>query len=84
MQLITGKLADIRVPAEQNPANPAESHVWNLLQTDDGPIHVDLTWYDSREPDIYNSYSDGWFGYLMMTEEKLHDYGYIRYADISQ
>ena len=77
-------VTDAGYSPEQDPANPYESHVWNLLQTDDGPIYVDLTWYDSREPDIYNSYRDGWFGYLMMTEKKLHDYGYIRYADISQ
>lgn len=77
-------MTDAGFSPEQGPANPDESHVWNLLQTDDGPIYVDLTWYDSREPDTYNSYRDGLSGYLMMTEEKLHDYGYIRYADISQ
>ncbi|MBR6610310.1 MAG: hypothetical protein IKK99_08860 [Oscillospiraceae bacterium] len=77
-------VTDAGYSPEQDPANPAESHVWNLLQTDDGYLYMDITWYDSREPDIYNSYRDGWFGYLMMTEEKLHDYGYIRYADISQ
>ena len=62
-------VTDAGYSPEQDPANPAESHVWNLLQTDNGPIYVDLTWYDSREPDIYNSYRDGWSGYLMMTEE---------------
>lgn len=59
---------------DQSPANPDETHAWNEIQTDDGPIYVDVTWYDTDEE--MNIYTDGHFGYLFMTEKKYQHEGY--------
>ena len=51
-------------------------HAWNVIETADGPIYVDITWYD--EEDIADSYRDGKTNYLFMTQE---DYDYYEYIE---
>ena len=50
-------------------------HAWNVVETADGPIYIDVTWYD--EEDITESYRDGKTNYLFMTQEDYDYYGYI-------
>ena len=50
-------------------------HAWNRLETEEGYIYMDLTWYDDDE--IKDYYRDGWFIYLFMTEEDLAGLGHI-------
>lgn len=50
-------------------------HAWNMVETTDGPIYIDVTWYDEEE--ITDSYRQGKTNYLFMTQEDYEYYGYI-------
>ena len=54
-------------------------HAWNIVETTDGPIYIDITWYD--EEDITDSYRHGKTSYLFMTQE---DYDYYGYSEKSR
>lgn len=54
-------------------------HAWNIVETTDGPIYIDVTWYDEEE--ITDSYRQGKTNYLFMTQE---DYDYYGYAEKSR
>ncbi|MBE6613151.1 MAG: hypothetical protein E7632_11730 [Ruminococcaceae bacterium] len=55
---------------------PAGRHAWNMLDTEDGPIYLDVTWYDT--PDIREDWKDGKEAYLFMTQEDFDYYGYVQ------
>ena len=42
-------------------------HAWNLIDTEEGTLYMDLTWYDDEEIDDH--YRDGDFGHLFKTQE---------------
>ncbi|MBQ8276346.1 MAG: hypothetical protein IJZ02_06975 [Clostridia bacterium] len=48
-------------------------HAWAMLDTEDGPIYVDPTWYDV--PEISTHYRDGKEQYLFMTQEEFDENG---------
>lgn len=50
-------------------------HAWNRIETSEGYVYLDVTWYD--DPEISDYYRDGWFIYLFMTEDELADAGHI-------
>ena len=64
---------------DQNPAIPEETHAWNRIETDQGPIYMDVTWYDPD--DEMNHYKDGAWVYLLMTEERFEKSGYILHEE---
>lgn len=55
---------------------PTDRHAWNMLDTADGPVYVDVTWYDTD--DIREHYRDGKEAYLFMTQEDFDFYGYTQ------
>lgn len=44
-------------------------HAWNMVDTTEGPVYIDVTWYD--DPEVNDNYRDGWWMYLFMTEDEL-------------
>ena len=50
-------------------------HAWNMVETEQGPVYMDITWYD--EDDITDSYRDGKTCYLFMNQEDYDWYGYV-------
>ena len=56
------------------------NHAWNIVETQQGPIYVDVTWYDTE--DIKDSYLEGKTTYLFMTQEDYEYYGYIEKSRI--
>ena len=50
-------------------------HAWNVVETRQGPVYIDITWYD--EEGTFQSYRDGKTNYLFMNEEDFDYYGYI-------
>lgn len=50
-------------------------HAWNRLETTEGYIYMDITWYDDDEIEDY--YRQGDFFYLFMTEETLEEVGHV-------
>lgn len=48
-------------------------HAWAMLDTEEGPIYVDPTWYDV--PEISTHYRDGKEQYLFMTQEEFDENG---------
>jgi len=55
---------------------PEGGHAWNMLDTEDGIVYVDVTWYDTEE--ITEDYRDGKEQYLFMTQEDFDYYGYVQ------
>jgi len=55
---------------------PEGRHAWNMLDTDDGVVYVDVTWYDTDK--IAEDYRDGKEQYLFMTQEDFDYYGYVQ------
>ena len=55
---------------------PEGRHAWNMLDTEDGVVYVDVTWYDTEA--IAENYRDGKEQYLFMTQEDFDDYGYVQ------
>jgi len=55
---------------------PEGGHAWNMLDTENGVVYVDVTWYDTEE--ITEDYRDGKEQYLFMTQEDFDYYGYIQ------
>ena len=55
-------------------------HAWNLIDTEEGTLYMDLTWYDDEE--IGNHYRDGDFSHLFKTQEDGEYDNYIQ-ASIS-
>ena len=53
---------------------PEGGHAWNMLDTEDGVVYVDVTWYDTDK--IAEDYRDGKEQYLFMTQEDFDYYGY--------
>ena len=53
-------------------------HGWNRIDTADGPLYIDLTWYDSN--DIADQYWQGDEEYLFMTQEDFDAFGYVEGA----
>jgi len=51
-----------------------DPHAWNCIDTEEGSVYVDVTWYD--DDSIDDDYRDGKHQYLFMTPEKLEYYGY--------
>lgn len=54
---------------------PSGRHAWNKLDTPDGPVYVDVTWYDTEKLD--NDYREGNEQYLFMNVEDFDYYGYV-------
>ena len=55
---------------------PEGRHAWNMLDTEDGVVYVDVTWYDTEK--IAEDYRDGKEQYLFMTQEDFDYYGYVQ------
>lgn len=55
---------------------PEGGHAWNMLDTEDGVVYVDVTWYDTET--IAEDYRDGNEQYLFMTQEDFDYYGYVQ------
>ncbi len=55
---------------------PEGGHAWNMLDTEDGVVYVDVTWYDTEK--IKEDYRDGNEQYLFMTQEDFDYYGYVQ------
>ena len=55
---------------------PEGGHAWNMLDTEDGVVYVDVTWYDTEN--IAEDYRDGRDQYLFMTQEDFDYYGYVQ------
>ena len=55
---------------------PEGGHAWNMLDTEDGVVYVDVTWYDNEN--IAEDYRDGDEQHLFMTQEDFDYYGYIQ------
>jgi len=55
---------------------PEGRHAWNMLDTEDGVVYVDVTWYDTET--IEENYRDGKEQYLFMTQEDFDYYGYVQ------
>ena len=55
---------------------PEGRHAWNMLDTDEGVVYVDVTWYDTEK--IAEDYRDGKEQYLFMTQEDFDYYGYVQ------
>ena len=55
---------------------PEGRHAWNMLDTEDGVVYVDVTWYDTDT--IAEDYRDGKEQYLFMTQEDFDYYGYVQ------
>lgn len=55
---------------------PEGGHAWNMLDTEDGVVYVDVTWYDTEK--IAADYRDGKEQYLFMTQEDFDYYGYVQ------
>jgi len=55
---------------------PEGGHAWNMLDTEDGVVYVDVTWYDTEN--IAGDYRDGRDQYLFMTQEDFDYYGYVQ------
>ena len=55
---------------------PEGGHAWNMLDTEDGVVYVDVTWYDTDT--IAEDYRDGKEQYLFMTQEDFDYYGYVQ------
>ena len=53
-------------------------HGWNRIDTANGPLYIDLTWYDSN--DITDQYWQGDEEYLFMTQEDFDAFGYVEGA----
>lgn len=49
-------------------------HAWNYIDTKEGPVYVDLTWFDT--PELSADYREGNEQYLFMTQNDMNDYGY--------
>lgn len=43
------------------------SHAWNIVKTEDGIFHVDVTWADNQG----ETGSEGWMKYFMLTEDQI-------------
>ncbi|MBO4355447.1 MAG: hypothetical protein J5850_01155 [Clostridia bacterium] len=50
-------------------------HAWNGVMTDDGPLYIDVTWYDNDS--ITNDFRQGKVFYLFLTEQEMLYEGYI-------
>ncbi|MBQ6930058.1 MAG: hypothetical protein IJN27_07140 [Oscillospiraceae bacterium] len=50
-------------------------HAWNRVETTEGYVYLDITWYD--DPELSDHYRDGYFMYLFMTEEDLEYMGHV-------
>ena len=50
-------------------------HAWNMVETEEGPIYIDITWYDTE--DLWENYRNGKTTYLFMSQEDYDYYGYI-------
>ncbi len=55
---------------------PAGRHAWNLLDTEAGPIYLDITWYDTDA--LREDFREGKEQYLFMTQEDFDYYGYVQ------
>jgi len=54
---------------------PHGRHAWNQIDTENGPLYLDVTWYDTDSID--KDYRDGKEQYLFMTQEDFDYYGYV-------
>ena len=55
---------------------PEGRHAWNMLDTEEGAVYVDVTWYDTDK--IAEDYRDGKEQYLFVTQEDFDYYGYVQ------
>jgi len=55
---------------------PQDRHAWNMLDTENGPLYLDITWYDTDG--LSSDYRDGKEQYLFMSQEDFDYYGYIQ------
>lgn len=55
---------------------PEGRHAWNRLDTDEGPVYMDVTWYDPGAD--FSDYRDGKEQYLFMTQEDFDYFGYVQ------
>ena len=55
---------------------PDGRHAWNMLDTESGPVYIDVTWYDTEKLDSH--YLDGKEQYLFMTQEEFYNFGYVQ------
>lgn len=55
---------------------PEGRHAWNMIDTEDGPLYLDITWYDTDE--LSSDYREGKEQYLFMTEEDFDYFGYLQ------
>ena len=55
---------------------PDGRHAWNTVDTESGPVYLDVTWYDTDTLDSH--YLDGREQYLFMTQEDFAYYGYVQ------
>ncbi len=55
---------------------PGGPHAWNMLDTENGVVYLDVTWYDTEN--ITEDYCDGNEQYLFMTQEDFDFYGYVQ------
>ena len=55
---------------------PEGGHAWNMLDTEDGVVYVDVTWYDTET--IAEDFLDGNEQHLFMTQEDFDYYGYVQ------
>ncbi len=55
---------------------PTGRHAWNMLDTEAGPIYVDVTWYDTDALSAH--YREGKEEYLFMTQEDFAYHGYVQ------
>ncbi len=50
-------------------------HAWNKVMTDEGPLYIDVTWFDNDL--ITDDYRQGKTSYLFMTEQEMLNEGYM-------
>lgn len=55
---------------------PDGRHAWNMLDTESGPVYIDVTWYDTDK--LEHHYLEGKEQYLFMTQEDFEYYGYVQ------
>lgn len=56
-------------------APSGEFHGWNMIDTTNGPLYLDITWYDNN--DIVDQYWQGCEEYLFMTQKEYDNFGYV-------
>ena len=56
-----------------------ERHAWNRVYSDEGPLYVDVTWYDKER--ITDNYFQGGVSYVFMNESDYKAAGYVPDAE---